>query len=256
MILSITSKAEEKTRQKLKRKFRLLFNKKKPNNPHRRLSTIKNTILQLQNDTLTNEEINILSLWPQFKLTPKETPTLEIVSAVESQMYKLELDSKTDLAKNTHHQVCNALLNLKNKPKTNLTFAQRKGLATFKKRQNISAAPFGKGKGFVLIETDKLKQKTLPAMDNVAANVPDQTKDLQKNINAALNKLVKENKITKNEAKNLRTADPNPPSARTSIKAHKPQKEYPGRNIVSHIGCPQKPIAKELIQAHQRRLPF
>ena len=55
-------KAFKSTRQKLKRKFRLLFNKKKPNNPHRRLSTIKNTILQLQNDTLTNEEINILSL--------------------------------------------------------------------------------------------------------------------------------------------------------------------------------------------------
>ena len=85
-------------------------------------------------------------------------------------------------------------------------------------------------------------------MDNVITNAPDKTKELQKNINSAINKLVEENKLTKQEAKNLKTADPNPPSAWTSIKAHKPQKNYPGRNIVSHIGCPQEPIAKELIR--------
>ena len=28
----------------------------------------------------------------------------------------------------------------------------------------------------------------------------------------------------------------------------KKKKNYPGRNIISHIGCPQEPIAKELIR--------
>ena len=30
--------------------------------------------------------------------------------------------------------------------------------------------------------------------------------------------------------------------------AHKPEKGYPGRNVVSHVGCPQEPVAKELIR--------
>jgi hypothetical protein len=93
-----------------------------------------------------------------------------------------------------------------------------------------------------------LKQKGIDAMDNVQNNTLDQTKQLQKNINGALNILVEEKKITKQESFNLKTSDPNPPSAWTAIKAHKPQKGYPARNIVSHIGCPQEPLAKELIR--------
>ena len=85
-------------------------------------------------------------------------------------------------------------------------------------------------------------------MDNVTSNVRDKTKDLQKRINSAINKLCEEEKITQNEARNLKTADPNPPTVWTSIKAHKPEKGFPGRNIVSHVGCPEEPVAKELIK--------
>ena len=59
-------------------------------------------------------------------------------------------------------------------------FQERKGLSSFKKRQNLTATPYDKGKGFVVINSDKLQQKAIDAMNNVTANTPDQTKKLQK----------------------------------------------------------------------------
>ena len=85
-------------------------------------------------------------------------------------------------------------------------------------------------------------------MDNVDTNTCDNTKKLQNSINNSLNKLVQDNKLTKNEAEQLKTSDPNPPIAWTAIEEHKPQKNFPARNVVSHIGCPQEPLAKELIR--------
>ena len=251
-ILTVVGKSQQTTfkkkSEKLRKKFELLLKKQKPPQIPSRPSSIKNTVLQLQQEPLTPEEISLLSLGPQFNLTSKETPFLDIISAVEPQMSKLEYDGKNDVAKQTRHEICNALLQFKDKPKSNLTYAQRKGLSTFKKRQDITATPFDKGKGFVVIETNKLQEKAVSAMDNVTTDLPDKTKHLQKDINGVLNKLVEEQKLTRQEAMNLKTADLNPPSAWTSIKAHKPQKDYPGRNIISHIGCPQEPIAKELIR--------
>ena len=251
-IQTIVNKSRDRTfnklKEKLRKKFDFLLKKHQPLPSTTRPSSIKNTVLQLQNETLTADEIALLSLGPQFNLTPKEKPYLDIVSAVEAQMSQLEFNGKSDVAKQTRHEVCNALLNFKDKPKSNLTFQEHKGLSSFMKRENVTATPHDKGKGLVVINSDKLQQKAIEAMDNVTANTPDKTKELQKDINAAINKLVEEEKLTKNEAKNLKTPDPNPPSAWTSIKAHKPQKEYPGRNIISHIGCPQEPIAKELIR--------
>ena len=116
-------------------------------------------------------------------------------------MSNLEYNGNPDLAKKTRHDLVNTLLKHDKKPRSNLTYSQRKGLKTFKQRDNVSAAPFDKGKGFAVEKTEKYKEKTIAAMDNVTPNVPDKTKELQKNINSALNKLVEENKLTQNEAK-------------------------------------------------------
>jgi hypothetical protein len=53
--------------------------------------------------------------------------------------------------------------------------------------------------------------------------------------------------------------DPLTPSAWTAIKAHKPEKDHPARIVISHIGCPQEHLAKELIciiQPLSQKCPF
>ena len=129
-ITNVIQKSHEKTfktqSQKLRNKFQLILEKQKPKPPSRP-STIKNTILQLQSEPLSKDEIELLSLGPQFKVTPKETPFLEIISAIEPQMTSLEFQGKQDIAKQTRHDICNALLKFNAKPKLNLTFTEKKG---------------------------------------------------------------------------------------------------------------------------------
>ena len=73
-------------------------------------------------------------------------------------MSNMEYNGDADLAKKTRHDIVNTLIKHDKKPKSNLTYSQRKGLQTFKKRENVTAAPYDKGKGFAVEKIDNYKQ--------------------------------------------------------------------------------------------------
>jgi hypothetical protein len=253
----------KKRSTKLSAKFELLSRGKQQQLTSTRSSTITKPVLQLQKKPPLNEdEVAFLSLGPQYSLTPRDV-TMDIVSEIEPVAQALEREGgeKKEIAAALRHDVCNTLLRLK-KPKLNLTHQQKKGFHSIKqkiKNKEIKVAPYDKGKRFVVLDPDDLKQKTLAEMGNVTLNTKDDTQNLQKKINDTLNRLHQEEKLTETVLKKLKTTDPLTPSAWTAIKAHKPEKDHPARIVISHIGCPQEHLAKELIRIIQplnQKCPF
>ena len=61
----------------------------------------------------------------------------------------------------------------------------------------------------------------------------------------------KEEKFTDREYFQIYPSDPIPPRFYGTIKAHKPEKNYPMRTIVSTIGTPAYGISKYLVESIQ-----
>ena len=70
---------------------------------------------------------------------------------------------------------------------------------------------------------------------------------METTIQKKLLKLKKENKLPEKEYKKLYPSGSLTPIAYPLIKAHKPNKNYPARNIISHRGSPQELFASFLI---------
>jgi hypothetical protein len=115
---------------------------------------------------------------------------------------------------------------------------------TSEQKEGTSIAPFDKGKGFVVLNTEDLKQKAFQDMTNVSFDKKDGTKKLEKQIGNLIDRLHSESKISDQEKGDMKPSDSIAPASWPAIKAHKPQKGYPARNVVSHIGCPQEQLAK------------
>ena len=78
-------------------------------------------------------------------------------------------------------------------------------------------------------------------------DTPNRTKTLEGRIQRKLLQLKKENKISDTNYKQIYPSGCVPPSSYPLIKAHKPNKDYPARNIISHRGCPQEALSSFLI---------
>jgi hypothetical protein len=127
---------------------------------------------------------------------------------------------------------------------------EKKGLASLQKLikdKKLAVAPHDKGLGFVTLEPKKLKEKSYAAFQNVTSDTPDETIKLEGQIQRKLLKLKKDGKISDKDYNQIRPSGCVPPSSTPQIKAHKPTKDYPARNIISHRGCPQQALASYLI---------
>ena len=187
--------AFQKHKKHLKEKFEKLQKKQgKTKKNNTRLSLIKNPILQLQkDDPLPPEAVDLLSLGPKFSVTPKNIPTMEIITEVEKCCLTLERKGKLTEAQVLRHQATNILKNPK-KPKSNLTASQRKGLSYLKNRKDLAITPFDKGQGFVSIEKEKLVEKAEKEFQNVSLDTPDTTGSLERKIQTKLRQLKKDKK--------------------------------------------------------------
>lgn len=158
-------------------------------------STIKNPVLQLQkNDPLPPEAVSLLQLGPKFALSPKDIPTMDIITEVEKCCLQLENKGKDKEAETLRHEVTHTLLNAP-KPKSNLTFQQRKGLTYLKSKKDISIAPYDKGVGFVVMEKEELVKKSEAEFKNVMLDTPDTTSSFEGKIQRTLRQLHREGKI-------------------------------------------------------------
>ena len=159
-----------------------------PNAPNvnTRPSLIKNPILELQKDNLLIPEARaLLELGPKFSVTPQNIPKEEIISEVEKCCLWLEREGKKTEAQEIRHNVANVLKKAQ-KPKSNLTSSQKKGLLFLKKHEKLTVAPYDKGQGFVVIEKQKLVDKAEAEFQNVEMDTPDTTDTLERKIQCKL----------------------------------------------------------------------
>ena len=257
-IEKITDTAREreflKHRSKLKNKVERLIAEKTPQTPETsRPSTIKNPVLQLQKEPLPPEALAVLQKGPKFALTHKKIPNMEIIQGSEKAAQELERQNLPEQAEKLRQDVAVSLHSLNNNPsrhKSNLTQTEQKGLKILQekiKNKEISITPHDKGQGFCVLDHEDLKNKAKAAFQNVTANTEDRTKTHEGRVQRHLLKLKNEGKISESDYFQIRPSGSVPPASYPLIKAHKPNKGYPARDIVSHRGCPQEGLASYLI---------
>ena len=94
----------------------------------------------------------MLNLGPNFVLTPKSIPYMEIITAIESQALKLESSKKDTSAENLRQIVSKILsMTIGKKQQDNLSKAQRTALKQLKNDEQMKVYPFDKGIGFALL---------------------------------------------------------------------------------------------------------
>ena len=97
---------------------------------------------------------------------------------------------------------------------------------------------FDKGCGFAIVTNDMAKEKIEEQLGKTKKAKIDPTSRLTKKIQKKLCKLRKKNKFTKKSYFKRYPSNSIPPRLYDTIKAHKPEKNFPMRVIVSTIGTP------------------
>ena len=113
---------------------------------------------------------------------------------------------------------------------------------------------FDKGCGFAIVTNDTAKEKIEEQLGKATKAKIDPTSRLTNKIQKKLCKLRKESKFTNKTYFELYPSDPIPPRLYGTIKAHKPEKNFPMRLIVSTKDTPPYGISKYLVDVIQPTL--
>jgi len=252
-VTSFTDKAKErtfkKTKDKLVNKFHLLLQ-----NNSKKHTLVKDAILNLAGNDIPNHHKNILNLGPKFVPTIRNIPYMEIITTTEQKALELERNEKQYEAERLRQTVQNILKKSTKKPKSNLTKEQSQALKELKSSNQIDIYPFDKGSGFVIIKHEDALNKIEEQIGHTKIVNKDPTKSLINQFQITLRKLKKENKFNDREYQKLYPTDGIPPRMYGMIKAHKPQKNYPMRIVVSTIGSPPYETSKYLVDLIQPTL--
>jgi hypothetical protein len=171
---------------------------------------------------------------------------MDIITEVEKCCLNLEKSGKEKEADKLRHQVTHGLLQAP-KPKSNLTSQQKVGLSYLRKTKDIAVTPYDKGIGFVTLERDELVKKSEAEFKNVSLDTSDTTVSFERKIQVILRELHKEGKLDDRTYKAIYPSGSVTLTSYPVIKAHKPpEKNYPARNITSHIGSPQENLLSHL----------
>ena len=138
--------------------------------------------------------------------------------------------------------------------KDNLTHRQREAIKEIKKDEEISIYPYDKGAGLVRIKKDDAIIKIREQIGETDIVNIDPTLKICRKICKVLSNLNKKGRFTKQEYEKLYPSDPIPPRMYGTIKAHKPEKNYPMRIVVSTIGTPSYGISQYLVSFIQTTL--
>ncbi|XP_066926268.1 uncharacterized protein [Clytia hemisphaerica] len=139
-------------------------------------------------------------------------------------------------------------------PKNNLNSRQRKALKELKSDNQNVIYPFDKGAGLVRIDRDDAIAKIEEQLGNTEIITQDPTSTLARKFQNTLRPLHQAGKFTDKEYKKLYPSDPIPPRMYGTIKAHKPEKNYPMRVVVSTIGTPSYGTSEYLVKIIQPTL--
>ena len=178
---------------------------------------------------------------------------MDIVSTTESAALKLEYSKKVCEAQVLRKDVLRVLKTAK-PIKDNLTRTQRSALNEMKTDDSISYYPYDKGAGLVRIKKDDGIQKIREEIGDTEIISEDPTDSFARDIRKVLSALNKKKRFTPKQYETLYPSDAIPPRMYGTVKAHKPQKNYPMRIVVSTIGTPPYGISSHLVAIIQPTL--
>ena len=167
----------------------------------------------------------------------------------------MEHNQKENEAETIRENVSNILQkNLNLKIKSNLKKDERRALEELQNNDKIRVHEFDKGCGFAIVTDDTSNEKIEEQLGKATKAKIDPTSRLTNKIQKKLCNLRKENKFTNKTYFELYPSDPIPPRLYGTIKAHRPEKNFPMRVVLSTIGTPPYGISKYLVDIIQPTL--
>jgi len=104
------------------------------------------------------------------------------------------------------------------------------------KEDSVKVVPFDKGTGFVILDKDEMISKIEDQLGEATVITKDPTNTLVNKFQKEISGLKKEGKIDLPTFYKMYPSDGVPPRLYGLVKAHKPEKNYPMRTVVSTIG--------------------
>ena len=164
---------------------------------------------------------------------------MDIITSTESCPLDMKHNHNENEAEILRQIVSNILQkNLNLKIRSNLTKDERRALKELQKDGKLKVHEFNKGCRFAVVTNDMAKEKIEEQLGKASKTKIDPTSRLMNKIQKKLCKLRKENKFTNKTYFELYPSNPIPPRLYGTIKAHKPEKNFPMRVIVSSISTP------------------
>ena len=180
---------------------------------------------------------------------------MDIITSTESCALDMEHNHKENEAETLRQHVSNILQkNLNLKIRSNLKKDERRALKKLQKNDKIRVHEFDKGCEFAIVTNDTVKEKIEEQLGKETKARIDPTSRLTNKIQKRLCKLRKENKFTNKTYFELYPSDPIPPHLYGTIKACKPEKNFPMQVIVSTIATPPYGISKYFVDIIQPTL--
>ena len=195
---------------------------------------MKNTVINLSDEPLEDEETSLLSLGLKFCPASDNDSVAKTSSKLEPVLKQLGHGVESATA----HEVTSTLVNSKQKP-SNLNTKQTMALKSLKKKsKDLKIVPADKGNATVVMANYQCQQKMEEHVNSGTYSLlkKNPTESLSIKLDAVLKKLLKEDKISKSFYDNSRVLHPRAPQIYGLPKIHKPGN--PIRPIVSFYDTP------------------
>ena len=178
---------------------------------------------------------------------------MDIITVAECSSLKLEYSKKVREAQTLRKDVLR-VLKMKKPARDNLTRDQRKAISEIVRDEEISIYPFDKGAGMVRMSTESAKQKIREQIGETTIVDQDPTDSFVVKIQKKLSSLRKMGRFSDKEYERMYPSDAIPPRMYGLIKAHKPEKDFPMRLVVSTIGTANYGLSEYLVKITQNTL--
>ena len=215
---------------------------------------LKPSVLNLVKKQLPESHQALLNLGPKFVPVVRTVPHFDIITNVEIAVQQLSRNENKPGydGEQIRDRVANILSkNINFKPKNNLTPEQRSALKELKSSEEIKVVPYDKGSGFAVMTKDDMMLKMKEQIPTSKIITKDPTNSLVKKFQTQLSRLRREDKINNSTFYDMYPSDANPPRMYGMIKAHKPNKQYPMRPVVSTVGTAFHGTSRHLVKLIQ-----
>ena len=255
-VTNVTEKSREemfvRSKQRLIKKFEALRGRS-DRIEERPKVLVKDPVLNLVPSEIPKEQENLLRLGPKFVPATTKIPYMDIITATEASALKLEYNKKEKEGQTLRQDVLRILKTAK-PVQDNLTREQRNTIKEIKNDPNISIYPFDKGSGLVRIRNEDAINKIREQLGETEIIQNDPTDSFAAEIRRNLSVLNKKGRFTKAEYERIYPSDAIPPRMYGVVKAHKPEKNFPMRVVVSTVGSPAYGISSHLVNLVQPTL--